>query len=137
MYPFRFALCAPSFHHSESSNIDCRSYPTALSCRSFHSLLSSSGPCTLSPHVFQTPGAVPGSISGFQSFRNFRSSLTLTGFVRKKFMPLEKASCRTLAEARPVKATIIAGFCPRLLCSFRIARAESIPFMTGIEMSTS
>jgi len=52
-------------------------------------------------------------------------------------MPLEKASCRALAEARPVKAMIVTGFCPCSLSSFRIARVESIPFMTGIEMSTS
>jgi hypothetical protein len=50
-------------------------------------------------------------------------------------MPLEKASCCAVADAMPVKAIIIAGFWPRSRSKFRIAREESIPFITGIEMS--
>jgi hypothetical protein len=50
-------------------------------------------------------------------------------------MPLEKASCCALGDELPVKAIIRAGFWPRSRSKSRIAREESIPFMTGIEMS--
>jgi hypothetical protein len=52
-------------------------------------------------------------------------------------MPLEKASCCADVEARPVKAIIIAGFWSRSRSKFRISREESIPFITGIEISGS
>jgi hypothetical protein len=50
-------------------------------------------------------------------------------------MPLDKASRCAVADAKPVKAIIVAGFWPRSRSKFRIAREESIPFITGMEMS--
>jgi hypothetical protein len=50
-------------------------------------------------------------------------------------MPLAKASRRAVADAKPVRAIIVAGFWPRSRSKFRIDREESIPFITGIEIS--
>jgi hypothetical protein len=74
---------------------------------------------------------------GVQSFRMLRSSLSRTGLVRNRFIPLENASCCAVADARPVKAIITVGRWPRSRSKARIPRADSIPFITGIVMSAS
>ena len=73
--------------------------------------------------------------AGPHSLRSFFNSPNLTGFVRNKLTPLLNASCCASADARPVKATIIDGFWCVSFSSARILKVDSMPFITGIEMS--